>query len=128
MNQELSLTLNEAKECLTDAQIMFEQKRWKASVSRAYYAMYHAAKAALLSINVDAFTHQGVNIQFSKHFVKTEIFDRNFSKVFSKMLDTRQKADYEIGFSADESDAQHAIEEAEYFYNEILKYLENNTK
>jgi len=39
------------------------------------------------------------------------------------MLDTRQKADYEIGFKASESDATHAFSEAEFFYNEMNKYL-----
>jgi uncharacterized protein (UPF0332 family) len=46
-----------------------------------------------------------------------------YYKAFSKMLDTRQKADYEIGFRASETDAQYAIAEAENFYTEIFNYL-----
>lgn len=126
MNEETKLTLNEANECLKDARIMAERQRWKAAVSRAYYAMFHAAKAALLYINESAFTHQGVNIQFSKHFVRAGIFDKSLVKTFSKMLDARQKADYEIGFKANESDAKYAISEAENFYNEIENYLSND--
>lgn len=128
MNEEIKLTLNESLECLTDAKIMVEQNRWKAAVSRAYYAMFHAAKAALLSIEETVYTHQGVNIQFSKHFVRTGIFEKSFVKSFSKMLDTRQKADYEIGFRANETDAQHAVSEAENFYNQINSYLNNKKK
>lgn len=123
MKEEVQLTLNEANECLTDARIMLESKRWKAAVSRSYYAMYHAVRAVLLSEDIATFTHQGANIQFGKHFVKTGIFDRKLIKTFSKMLDTRQKADYEIGFSASESDATHAFVEAENFYIEMNKYL-----
>ncbi len=70
MSEEVLLTLNEARECLIDSRIMLEEQRWKASVSRAYYAMFHSARAALLFIGENAFTHQGVNIQFSKYFCK----------------------------------------------------------
>jgi len=123
MKEEIELTLNEANECLIDAKIMLESQRWKAAVSRSYYAMYHAVKAVLLSKNIKTFTHQGVNIQFGKYFVKTGIFDRNLIRTFSKMLDTRQKADYEIGFSASKNDALHAFSEAEIFFKEMSKYI-----
>ena len=42
------------------------------------------------------------------------------------MLDARQKADYGVGFYADESDATHAINEAAKFYLKINDCL--NTK
>ena len=123
MKEEVQMTLDEANECLTDAKIMLDSQRWKAAVSRSYYAMYHAVKAVLLSKDIATFTHQGANIQFGKFFIKTGIFDRNLIKSFSKMLDTRQKADYEIGFKASESDATHAFLEADFFYKEMDKYL-----
>lgn len=108
MNEEIVLTLTVAEECLLDAKAMLTLNRYKATVSRSYYAMFHAAKAALLSINVETHTHQGVNMQFGKHFIKTGIFDKQLIRTFSKMLDTRQKADYEIGFRANEEEAHHA--------------------
>jgi uncharacterized protein (UPF0332 family) len=124
MNDEVTQTIIEARECLRDSQIMLKEERWKAAVSRAYYAMYHAAKAALVAIGENAFTHQGVNIQFSKHFIKTGIFNKSLIKTFSKMLDTRQKADYEVGFQADLSDAMNAVDEATRFYQENSNYLD----
>lgn len=116
MNEEIRLTLSAASDCLLDAKAMLESKRFKASVSRSYYAIFHSAKAALLSKNITAYTHQGVNMQFGKHFVKPGIFDKSLTRLFSKLLDTRQKADYEIGFNASAEDAQNAYSEAEFFY------------
>ena len=38
-----------AVEMLNDAQLMYTNKRLKSTVNRAYYAMFHITKAALLS-------------------------------------------------------------------------------
>ncbi len=126
MNEEIKQTLVTAAECLIDAQTMNKQKRWKAAVSRAYYTIYHSARAVLITVDSKAFTHQGVNIEFSKHFIKPGIFEKSLIRTFSKMLDARQKSDYEIGFNASEEDAVHAVTEAENFYKIIYNYLHNN--
>ncbi len=127
MKEEVKLTLTAAYECLLDAEAMLNLNRYKAAVSRSYYAMYHSAKAALLSVNVETRTHQGVNMQFGKAFVKTGIFDKSLTRTFSKMLDTRQKTDYEIGFNATDDDAKYAYSEALNFYSIISTYLNNQT-
>lgn len=122
-DDEALLTLAVAKDCLYDAKALLDIGRYRASVSRSYYAIFHAAKAALISMNVEAYTHQGVNIQFGKIFIKSGIFDKSLIRTFSKMLDTRLKADYEIGFKASQGDAQDAFSEAELFYSKIADYL-----
>jgi uncharacterized protein (UPF0332 family) len=124
MKDEVRLTLETAIECLEDAAVLLSKKRYKASVSRSYYAIFNAAKSALLSIDVEVFTHQGVNVQFGKHFIKTGIFDRSLIRLFSKLLDTRQKADYEIGFRASEEESKDAYKEASRFVGVVKEYLE----
>jgi len=116
-------TLIEANECLLDADVLLQSARYKATVTRCYYAIFHAAKAILLSIQVDAHTHQGVYTQFNKHFIKTGLFDKSFSRIFGKLLDDRLASDYEIGFDAGNDDALHAYNEAKFFYETIFKYL-----
>jgi len=39
------------------------------------------------------------------------------------MLDKRIKADYEIGFKADEEEAKFALSEANMFYNTINEFI-----
>jgi hypothetical protein len=123
MNDEVILTLAASLECLKDAEVLINQRRYKAAVSRSYYAMFHAAKAALLTKNISTYTHQGINVQFGKQFIVPGIFDKSVFRTFSKMLDIRQKSDYEIGFNASEEDAAHAIQEATAFYNLMQAYL-----
>ena len=126
MKQEVASILSEASDCLCDAEIMLKNGRFKAAVSRSYYAMYHTAKAALIQIAVETYTHQGVNTQFAKYFIKTGIFDKSVHIAFSKMLDKRLKSDYEIGFKATETEAQYALNEAQKFYLLIFNYLNNS--
>jgi len=125
MNELVNKTLVEAFECLLDADSLLKAQRWKAAVSRSYYAMFHTAHSALLSIGNEAYTHQGVHNQFSKHFIKTGILDKSLAYSFSKILDDRLTGDYEIGFKATEEDANYAYNEASKFHSTISNYLNN---
>ncbi len=123
MNENVTVFLDKAFECLEDANALLEKSRYTASVSRSYYAMFHAAQAALLSEEIETYTHTGVNVQFQKTFVKTGKFPVLFGKTFSKILDQRLKSDYEIGFKASPDDAKHTFEEASEFVTSIRSFL-----
>jgi hypothetical protein len=49
------------------AEKLFQDGYCKDAVSRAYYAMYHAARAALSIVNVFPKTHEGVVAEFGKN-------------------------------------------------------------
>jgi uncharacterized protein (UPF0332 family) len=123
MKENAKVFLEKAYECLTDAEVLLEKSRFTASVSRSYYAMYHAAQAALINENIEAYTHSGVNVQFQKTFIKTGKFPVTFGKAFSKILDQRLKSDYEIGFKAFLDDARHTYQEASAFIDAIRDFL-----
>lgn len=126
MTDKISLTILKAKECLDDAAAMINMKRTNAAISRSYYAMFHSAQAVLLTENVIAFTHQGVNVQFNKYFIKKGIFEKEITTAYNKILDQRFKSDYEIGFNANTEDAAFAYEQALNFYNTIKHFLITN--
>jgi uncharacterized protein (UPF0332 family) len=125
MNENITIYLEKASECLVDAAVLLDKNRNTASVSRSYYAMFHAAQAALLSEEIEAYTHSGVNVQFQKTFVKTGKFPVLSGKSFSKILDQRLKSDYEIGFKASPDDAKHSYEEASGFVTAVRNFLFN---
>jgi uncharacterized protein (UPF0332 family) len=115
MSENAKVFLEKAFECLADAEALIEKNRYTAVVSRNYYAMFHAAQAALLSEAIEAHTHAGVNVQFQKAFVKTRMFPVSIGKTFSKILGQRLKSDYEIGFKALAEDAKHPFQKASGF-------------
>ncbi len=66
MKEHLKLS----KELLEGAKRLFELKSLRSAVDRAYYAMYHAAQAILLSKGVKVRTHKGTILEFGRNIVK----------------------------------------------------------
>jgi uncharacterized protein (UPF0332 family) len=63
--------LSLADEKIEVAHKLFELGYFDDATSRAYYGMFYAAKAILLSVDVDTRSHTGVLNQFSQQFIKT---------------------------------------------------------
>ena len=82
-----------ADEDLEAARLLLDNKRYRASISRAYYAMYSETQALLDSKKVASRTHKGVMQQFGLHFVKPGDFSAEMSKQLSDMYDLRQLSD-----------------------------------
>lgn len=67
------------------------------AVSRAYYAVFHAAVAALDSVGLAAKSHAGVHALFGEHFVQSERVGRELGRTLNRLMRLRQGADYHIG-------------------------------
>lgn len=108
-----------ARDKIKSACILFKQEQYRDAVSRAYYAMYYAAKALLLTKDVDPKTHKGVGVLLSKYFVKTKVIDQTFNKMFSTAERARTDADYKEEVKITKEDAQKAIDLAEKFVKKM---------
>ena len=60
-----------ARRALATAQINLNHGDVEAAISRAYYAAFYAAMAALLSVGEAPKTHSGTLQRFRLHFIKT---------------------------------------------------------
>ncbi|WP_420266093.1 HEPN domain-containing protein [Candidatus Magnetominusculus dajiuhuensis] len=108
------------------AKRLFANGDYEDSVSRAYYAVYHAAQGLLLTEGERASTHKGVLTLFSLLFVKTGRFKKNLGKYLSNLKDDRENGDYEIFSFIDEETAETALNEAEEFIKETIAYLQKS--
>jgi uncharacterized protein (UPF0332 family) len=84
-----------------DAQLLAENERWNACINRLYYACYYAVSALLLMEDINAQTHAGCKMQFGLHFVKTGRITFEQGKLYSDLMDSRQKGDYGDMFDFD---------------------------
>lgn len=63
-----------ARRYLQSAKLLLDSGDMESSVSRAYYAMFYAAEAALVTKGLAFSSHKGVIAGFGEHFVKTGVF------------------------------------------------------
>lgn len=81
-------------ESLEDAKIMFENKRYKNTLNRAYYSIFHAIRAVNALNGYDSSKHSVVIAYFNQAYVKTGIFEKEASKIIKRASESREKADY----------------------------------
>ena len=68
------------------------------ALSRAYYAMFDAARAALANVDPEfaaAKTHTTILRRFSNHVVKECGVDRKYSRMLRKAFEIRQITEYD---------------------------------
>ncbi len=95
-----------AREAAEEARALFRLSLYRGACSRAYYAMFNAARAMLLMKGhrrEAAKTHKSVLRLFSLEFVQTGAFDAELARALRRAADARHMADYEGGVSEEEA-------------------------
>ena len=117
--------LQKAEKKLKVAEELFESAEYEDSVSRAYYTVFHAAQALLLTEGEKAETHKGLVTLFGLLFVKTGKFSKNLGKYLANLKDERENGDYEVFSFIDNETAETALKEAKEFLAAAKTYLRN---
>ena len=115
--------LSKAHEKLKTAQIDFDNERYNDSVSRSYYAIYHAISAVLLSKGLHFSSHAQTIGAFNREFIKTKQFPASFTKTTRKLFKERQIGDYDFESYINVNVAQEDLKEAEKIINTCEEYL-----
>lgn len=114
--EEVQTYLKLAEEKLIVARDLLDLAHYRDVVAKAYYTMFYAAKAALLTAGAGGVRrHTGVVSFFAEHFVKTGKIDRRYSASLARALNDRIAADYQVEFEATEELARQSMTDAEAF-------------
>jgi uncharacterized protein (UPF0332 family) len=92
------------------------------AVSRAYYAMFYAATAALLARGVQRSRHSGVIAAFGQELVKSGEFTAQDQRALQATLQDRSEGDYAGVFPSREK-AERRLNEAEGFVRQVSDFL-----
>lgn len=112
--------LNTAKEDLEAAQLNFENRQYRASNNRAYYAIFRAISACL-ALEFKAYKqHAQVIGSFNKDFVHAGIFPKEISKRISRAQEVRHASDYDDFYIASREETERQIDVAD----EMVKLAE----
>ncbi len=102
---------------------MFENRRYKNALNRAYYSIFHGIRSVCALDGFDSSKHSGVIAYFNQNYVKTNIFPKELSKIIRYASESREKADYLDFYVASKEEAEKQIARAKNFSEYIRKYL-----
>ena len=93
------------------------------AVSRGYYAMMHAANAALAMKGLQPKTHKGTQTLFNEHLVQPGEVDKQRGRDLASGQRRRTSADYDVSRDVPESQAHEQCTRATTFLTEIRTLL-----
>ncbi|HEY7549397.1 MAG TPA: HEPN domain-containing protein [Hyphomicrobiaceae bacterium] len=114
-----------ARDDIDAADVLIAAGHPNAAVSRAYYAMFNAAKIVLAGIDpklVQVKSHASIIRRFGKHAVEARGFDRSLGRMFSKAEVARHAADYEEE-GVHQGTARNIVDEARRFVAAAEQFL-----
>ena len=113
-----------AAEELDAAIILKEHGKYKASINRSYYAIFHGLRAVTALDGFDSGKHSGIIAYFNRNYVKEGIFEKEASKLVDTAFRLREKADYQDFFVVSREQAEKQIQKAERLLEILKPYLE----
>ncbi len=123
MNEEIQRHFERAGECIEDARVLLDNNRLAAAVGRAYYAMFHAATAALLAQNIRRSSHHALLAAFGQYLAKTGELDERFYRHLRETFERRQQADYEAVVEIDHQRAAQILQRAGDFVDACRRLI-----
>lgn len=126
MNAKITNALARARRSIDAARVLASNGFTSEAVSRAYFAAFYAAEAALLSLGETRSKHSGVLAAFGELIVRGAGFDPSVGKLLLSLFDRRNQADYGTP-AVPVQRAQAAIADAERFVAAVDAWLEGRS-
>ncbi len=114
-----------AQDELATAELLLVNDRYRACISRSYYAMYQATQALLTTKSLSSKTHKGTIQLFGQHFVKTGELSIELARALSDAYDLRQLSDYEETVLLTRQQAETILAAAQAFVIQTEQYLQS---
>ena len=120
----VGLQLEKAHRFLAQADEMYSMQYWDLAANRYYYACYHAVQGLFIANGLPATKkHSGTVTQFSLHFVKTGKVETTYGSFLARMMQLRQKADYNCAYDITEKDLAEQVSLSKEFIKKIEELL-----
>jgi uncharacterized protein len=120
---EIKSLVAKAHRSLEAAQCMHEGSFFDVSVSRAYYAMFYVARAALLTKGVAEASHEGLIADFEKHFVQDGTLPLQLQGQLAEALGQRYRSDYDVLEETTVAEAEQIMGMAKKFLDTVSAFL-----
>ncbi len=121
--QVIRKEVERGEKALKAARLLLDNGLFEDAISRAYYAVLHLAKAALLSQGIRTSSHKGVVAMFGLHLVEKGLMASDLAKILAKEKEERELGDYDVMMDIDPERAETRIRQAEEFIAAVKAFL-----
>lgn len=115
--------LERAEEDVAVAESLKRQGSYRQAISRAYYAVFAAASAALLTQDITRKKHSGVESAFNQYIANPGLVKRQLGTMYRRAYEARQEADYSDLAEFSELRAEEVLADAQEFVANIKQFL-----
>jgi uncharacterized protein (UPF0332 family) len=115
--------IDRSDEIFDDAKLLAKNNRWRSCVNRLYYSSFHLVDALMTLNNITTKTHEGLKTKFFQVYIKSGKFDKDFGKLYAKLIDWRQESDYSVFVDFEGNDILPLIDKVDKFNNLLLKSI-----
>lgn len=119
----VSQQINKAEKFMAQADNMFAQNLWDLAANRYYYSCFHIVQGLFISEGITAHTHAGIINLFSMKYVKTNIVNASYGSFLSRLMQLRQKADYNCAYDISEDDVKEIVVLSHDFVEKIKSLI-----
>ena len=120
----ITVRIEKCREDIITAREDMERRRYRAAAARAYYAAFHIAGAALLSIGVERSKHSGVEAAFTEFFVKPGTIEPEYGHMYRRLRRLREDQEYSDEFEQlDASRTEQILLDPERFVARLELHL-----
>lgn len=123
LSEDVQIVIAHAKEALADAEFGFKHVRYRWCANRAYYAVFHAATALLLSEGLAFSKHRGVIGAFDERWIHSGKFPHSLGKRLREGFAARNIADYSYKEDISAELAEQLVRSAAAFVAEAERLL-----
>ena len=124
-NELIKFRIEQAKETISDAEILIKFGKFRSAVNRIYYGMFYCLLALGLKHQFESSKHQQLIGWFNKNFIHTGKIDEKFGVMLRDAFKERQKGDYEIFVQFTKEEVDEMFADMKIFVAEIENHLEN---
>ncbi len=115
--------LGKAELKLGAARELYAKGFFEDSASRSYYAMFHAARAALTKVGVTTRTHEGTVSEFGRRLVLEGVFPRDLGRALAEAKAARETYEYSATMEIQRDEAEAILRDAERFVSQVRSQL-----
>jgi uncharacterized protein (UPF0332 family) len=112
-----------ARDRYDDCLVLKNMNRYESAANRLYYALFHSTNAALALKGAASNRHRGVKTLFDMHYIKTNIMDRKYSKLYLSVLEVREDSDYEDFYIIDKVEVDNNFIQVKEFIDYVEVFI-----